>query len=247
MSVARRQGTSRASMRGFSLVELLVGIAVGMFVVAAAALMTSGQLSDNRRLLLETQLQQDLRAAADIVARDLRRAGYWPAAYSGVPSPAGGPVAPNPYSSVTADPGNSSVIYSYRRALGAQSFGFRLTEGGVLQSCADSTANGCATPTSPRWQALTDRSTVIVNSFAISPTRAGDRARTANADTLLIPCNALCSDNTTSCWPRVGVREFVITITGQSASDDQVVRSLGLSVRVRNDPVQATSDVCPVS
>ncbi len=33
------------------------------------------QLSENRRVLLETQVQQDLRAAADIIARDLRRAG----------------------------------------------------------------------------------------------------------------------------------------------------------------------------
>jgi len=35
------------------------------------------QLGDNRRLLLEAQMQQDMRTAADLISRDLRRAGYW--------------------------------------------------------------------------------------------------------------------------------------------------------------------------
>ena len=88
--------SARGRMRGLSLVELMVGVAVGLFVVAAAALMASGQLSDNRRLLLETQLQQDLRATVDIVTRELRRTGYWASPQSGVPSPTEGTVVGNP-------------------------------------------------------------------------------------------------------------------------------------------------------
>lgn len=64
-----------ARQRGLSLVELLVGISVGLFVLAGATLLLSTQLGDNRRLLLETQLQQDLRATMDIITRELRRAG----------------------------------------------------------------------------------------------------------------------------------------------------------------------------
>ncbi len=44
------------SQRGLSLVELMVGITDGLFVVAAAATLVANQLSDNRRLLLETQV-----------------------------------------------------------------------------------------------------------------------------------------------------------------------------------------------
>ena len=51
----------------------MVGVAVGLFVVAAASMLVATQLSDNRRLTLETQVQQDLRAAADIITRELRR------------------------------------------------------------------------------------------------------------------------------------------------------------------------------
>ena len=69
---------SRRGQRGLSLVELLVGLALGLLVVAGgAALLARQHLREHRALLLEARLMQDLRTAADLVARDLRRAGYW--------------------------------------------------------------------------------------------------------------------------------------------------------------------------
>ena len=62
----------------------MVGVAIGLFVVAAASMLVVTQLSDNRRLTLETQVQQDLRASADIITRELRRAGHWGKARDGV-------------------------------------------------------------------------------------------------------------------------------------------------------------------
>ena len=61
----------------------MVGVAIGLFVVAAASMLVVTQLSDNRRLTLETQVQQDLRATADIITRELRRAGHWGKARTG--------------------------------------------------------------------------------------------------------------------------------------------------------------------
>ncbi len=66
----------------------MVGIAVGLFIVAGATMVVTTQLGDNRRLLLETQLQQDLRATADIITRELRRAGAEGSATSHVWAPA---------------------------------------------------------------------------------------------------------------------------------------------------------------
>ena len=63
---ANRAATSQ---RGMSLVELMVGITVGLFIVAAATTLMANQLSDNRKLLVETQIQQDLRASMDIITR----------------------------------------------------------------------------------------------------------------------------------------------------------------------------------
>ena len=51
---AQRARHSRAQ-RGMTLVELMVGITVGLFVVAAAATLMSAQLVDNRKLLSVNQ------------------------------------------------------------------------------------------------------------------------------------------------------------------------------------------------
>ena len=67
--------TTRRLQRGLSLVELMVGSALGLLVVAAALLAFTHHLRESRSLLLETRLMQDLRTATELVAHNLRRAG----------------------------------------------------------------------------------------------------------------------------------------------------------------------------
>jgi type IV pilus assembly protein PilW len=67
----------RTLQQGLSIVELMVGIAMGLFITAGAIKLFVDNLGSNRQLLLETRLNQELRTAADIVARALRRASYW--------------------------------------------------------------------------------------------------------------------------------------------------------------------------
>lgn len=66
---------ARTCQRGISLVELMVGIAIGLVIVAAALFALTHHLRENRAMLLETRLMQDLRTTTDLIARDLRRAG----------------------------------------------------------------------------------------------------------------------------------------------------------------------------
>ena len=68
---------------GLSLVELLVGATIGLFLVGGAAKLFIDSIGDTRRMIIETRVNQDLRAAADLMARDLRRAGYWQGALAG--------------------------------------------------------------------------------------------------------------------------------------------------------------------
>ena len=65
----------RRFQRGLTLVELMVGSALGLIVVAAALLALTHHLRESRSLLLETRLMQDLRTATELVAHNLRRAG----------------------------------------------------------------------------------------------------------------------------------------------------------------------------
>lgn len=66
----------RAAMRGLGIVEMLVGLALGLFVIVGALIMFSNFTNDSRLLVQDTRVQQDLRATADLITRDLRRAGY---------------------------------------------------------------------------------------------------------------------------------------------------------------------------
>lgn len=222
---------TRPSQAGLSLVELLVGIAVGMFVVASAAMLVSTQLNDNRKLLLETQVQQDLRAAADIITRELRRSGYWPAAASFVWD-AGATPATNPYSAVTVTPGPPAEVgYRYARQPSETGpFGFK-QDGNVLKTLLG--AGG--------WQELTDGNTLRITALRITP-RDGPAMR--------LPCPKVCPDGTENCWPTLTVRELDVDIEGEAASDPSVRRSLNTAVRLRNDLVQfniagAPTQACP--
>ena len=228
---------------GLSIVELLVGVAIGLFVVAAAAMLTSTQLVENRRLLLETQVQQDLRATADIVARDMRRAGSWWNAYQGVWYPGSTGVVVSPMLGMTPSAIGSQTDYKYIRSGGNQGpYGFKL-QSGRIKSYFASTA-GTA---SGGWQDLTDASTMLVTSFSITP-RLINEPTPAGLLPQKMPCPKLCPGGTTACWPTVLVREYQVDITATAVSDPSVRRSVRSMVSVRNDELQSNvpgGDACP--
>lgn len=225
----------RKSQHGLSLVELLVGVTVGLFIVSGAAMLTATQLTDNRRLLLETQLQQDLRAAADMITRDFRRSGFytgseqfvWTSTRSAFPK---GSI--ESWSAVTASTGDSAEIdYRYERAVMETSFGF------LRDSSASSMRSKLA---GGREEDLTDPKTMNITAFNV--------ARVPLPATQ-IECPKLCADGTKSCWPVLKVRAYVLTLQGQSRADPSIRRTLRTEVRLRNDYLQINpvlaGDLCP--
>ncbi|MCA0239714.1 MAG: prepilin-type N-terminal cleavage/methylation domain-containing protein [Proteobacteria bacterium] len=218
-----RRGPYR--QKGLSLVELMVGITVGLFVAAAAAMLVANQLSSNRRLLLETQIQQDLRSTADIVTRELRRAGYslamdawvWP----------DGTEAPNANQGILT-PSTSEVRFVYNRApgeTGPYGFKFDAATNTIKSQLADA-----------GWQELTDRRSLKITAFTITDL--------GTAPTQL-PCPKLCADGTKACWPVYRVRDYRVDIAGEAVSDSNVQRSLSTNVRIRNDYVEYKDPLNP--
>lgn len=239
LSINRRRTVRRGPQRGLSLVELMVGIAIGLVVVAGAALVASSQISDTRRLLLETQLQQDLRAAADIITRELRRAGsnaYDNLARDAVWSPTTLLAAANPYTAVSpstlaATPG-SDVGYAYYRTAGAVGgFGFRLSADGVIEFNLD------GSPTSG-WQALTDARVLRVTTFTVTQN---------NGPAVQLACAKECAGGGTACYPTWQTRELVVDIVGEAVADPTVQRSIRAAAKLRNDVLVpgASGPLCP--
>lgn len=226
----------RHTSAGLSIVELLVGIAVGMFVLAGATIVTTNQMIENRRLLLETQIQQDLRAAMDIVSRDVRRSGYWGNSYSSV-APIKGVVL-NPYSPAGAFSTTSDVIsYTLNRDVvnpDDNVVSFNEQNGFVFNSDAGTIDVQLG---AGNYQALTDPSVVRITQFSATVnTTALDLPVCASPPcAMTAPTSAL----TAACGgvSRTLVRDVTITIVGEAVHDPSVKRSLANTVRVRNDQV----------
>ena len=209
--------------RGLSLVELMVGIAVGLFVVAGAVMVVATQLGDNRRLLLDTQLQQDLRATLDIVTRELRRSGSVAeaSALASLWQEGSATVVENNLAGIELNEAGNEIVFRYRRAGNEGPYGFK-RDGGVIKSLLGA-----------GWQDLTDGNVMAVTAFTVTPD-----AEDPPVPPVQIPCPRLCADGTSDCWPKLVVRSYTVDISAQSRSDPAVQRTMRSVVRVRNDLVQ---------
>lgn len=215
-----------------SLVELMVGIAVGLFIVAAATTLMANQLSDNRKLLVETQIQQDLRATMDIITRQLRRAGVLDIlqAQAGLGTASGLSGVKSTFTTVTPAAGASSEVgFSFYRDAGATVYGFKLE------------ADGIKSFSGVQWQELTDVNVMKVTAFTVTPVRV---------ESAKLACPKLCADGTAGCWPQLLVRDYTVAITAEAKNDATVRRSMTSRVRLRNDWVRFNdaanpNAVCP--
>jgi type IV pilus assembly protein PilW len=219
-----------------SLVELLIGITLGLFIVGAGLTMLVVHLRESRALIAQGRLMQDLRTATDLIARDLRRAGYWSDAPAGVwprdPATRPGSVASNPYTAMAVT-GTTTPVVSFRFSRDAvennrvddnEQFGYRLRDGALEMQV------GAA-----RWQAMTDITSMKVTRLDIAPTE-----QVLDLDG---SCQAPCPEHSTTCPPRQHVRSVTVTVSAQDVANATTERTVRTRVRVRNDEITGR---CPV-
>jgi type IV pilus assembly protein PilW len=229
--------------RGIGLVEMLVSITLGLFLIGVTAGMLVSQLAEHRRMLLDTRMTQELRAVVDLVARDVKRAGYWGSAaeatWTGAPSNS----ASNPYQGLFPAPGasDSRIGYAYSRdtsedqvVAGSERFGLRLN---TANRSADWRTSGAALAPSDAdtWQALNDPVVVRV-------TRVSVRSR-EDAVSLADRCaSTSCAASAPDCPPHLALRQVDIEVEGVAATDPGLRRSLKAHVSLRNP---AVIGICP--
>ena len=237
--LSRKPYFIRSKMLGFSLIELMVGIAVGMVVVAGASMMMTNQISEHRRLTLETQVQQDLRATADLMLRDLRRAGSRAAPQNGIWAPSAA-AASNAYADINlvANQDGSVLEYSYSRhrdrsrpdadpfldseddalTSSTERFGFKIEDGGILKFRIGD-----------RWQPLTDKGVLVITAFNV--------ILAEQQVSLSDLCSKPCPVGSATCPPSQRVRRYDISLTGHAVHDIKVERTIKVTSRIRNDQI----------
>jgi type IV pilus assembly protein PilW len=252
--------SAQRDQRGLTVVELMVGFAVGLFIVGGATKLFVDYLTNNRKLLIETRLNQDLRAAADLVVRDLRRSGYWrnASAQLWVPNSTntGGTYTPNPYRTVsvtgtgtcpssdlgvTLTASGSQITYGYATDANdaldsAEQHGFKVESGALKMQ------NGLS-----NWQAITD-----VNSLTVSlnicqydqevALSGSCPCLTATTGTICTSSDFALGGTRYSTRPRATISTYTVTLTGTYPNDTTIKRTISETVRMRNDDTQGT---CP--
>ncbi|MFC7461180.1 PilW family protein [Hydrogenophaga defluvii] len=208
---------------GLTLVELLVGMALGLVVAGGALALFLTELQTSRRLLLEARLGHDLRAAADLLARDLRRAGHWEASTTSDANT-------NPHGAIELD--DASLDGLFRRVR----YSFDLPGSDPLSAAFAQTDHKLTLALGGSGQQeLTDPAVVRITQLAITPT-----------DThvsLAALCPQACgSPDTPNTCPTLAIRRYDIVLRAQATTDPSLQREVRTTVHVRNDQWSGT---CP--
>lgn len=250
--------------RGFSLVEMMVGITVGLIIASGAMTFYVNTVKSNADTLGLAVLNQNLRAIMDVMVRDIRRAGY----VTSDPANQFSSITNNPFAEMyllysgtaTSLPDGAEaacILYSYNRnwAAGAaiavdtnEQFGFGLSAGNIKmkKSGASTTATDadCSNISNGTyWETLNDPNIQIsALSFVriespLNITSMLDGTGDGDGDgkcDIGEACN-VCTRDGAPDPACLYVRDITISITGNLVADPSVSQTITEQVRVRND------------
>lgn len=223
------------SQRGFSLVELMVGITVGLIVLAGVASFFASYLSSNRQMIQMARLDQEMRSAMDILVRDLKRAGYKRDVHLDILNltqdaasrEATMPILEQGELQIDAstiefwyDENSDNVLDT---SSSSEKHGYRVS-GNALQRWSGAAGGG--------WQELTDSSITQVTGLTITRTyRCIDiDGATGPATCGGTPISPAGSDD-----GAYFVTEIALTLSGRLTRDNAITRTLNERVRIRSD------------
>ncbi|QLI80186.1 prepilin-type N-terminal cleavage/methylation domain-containing protein [Chitinibacter fontanus] len=155
---------------GFTLIEVLIALALGLLIIGGAFSYFLSTLKTSKDLLGQSKLQQEVRSTANLIQRDVRRAGYAPV---GNPNEA---VVRTIWLGKTdgslAD--SNCFIYRYVDERGnLRNSGFLLHTDGKIYMKTTGNGNTCSA-SSTDWSAVTSASNVQYTEFKVGY-QAGNR------------------------------------------------------------------------
>ena len=109
MLIQRQPAVARRATGGFTLVEMMVALTLGLLVVSAVLAFIFSLIRANSETVLSTRLNQELRATMSVVTGEVRRARGLrdPISYVGHGANA------NDFKAITISGGNDCIVYGY--------------------------------------------------------------------------------------------------------------------------------------
>jgi prepilin peptidase dependent protein B len=216
--------TLKMKQQGFTLTELLVTLVINAVLFAALMSIFLANLTHYRKAINQDRLYQQLQSAMNLMANDIRRAGYWSNAQNDI----GLHQNNNPFMSASTDlsinGSGDCILFTYDRngtgtlpsissTIDDDRYGYRVTNQ-ILQVRPPGAQFACSASSS-NWDNLTDSNVLRITNLNFSP----------NHITI-----------TTGPGSRgITIRNVTISITGQLASDASISKTLTQQVRIQND------------
>lgn len=209
--------------KGFTLIELMIGLLVGLIVLSAVIYTFLSTLRSSKDILNSARLNRDASILTDLIVGELRRTGYYPVSLSLSGSDSGFGTGEQDLF-VSSD--NGCVLYAYyddgiasvaRRGFHWDSTSYELDFGTV----ASITSSACATLS----VALNDSTSVKVKDFDVSIDSCSDAVGNAVSTALCQGSNAVTTYS----------RSLAIDIIFENANDGEWKSNIEETVKLPND------------
>ena len=173
MSVIRTMKPVAKNSRGFTLIELMIGMIVGLIVLSAVGYAFISSIRSAKDVLNSVKLNTEVSLVTDIITGELRRTGYWPISGSGDSD-----YGKSGEDDLVLHPGSGSascVQYSYfndsQSPIGKtyRAFGWVSGASGsyLVASSSDSSVPDCSGIDSS-WTEFTDPDVLTIDNFYLS-------------------------------------------------------------------------------
>lgn len=227
----------RFTQKGLSLVELMVGITVGLVVMTGVTTFFVDYLQNNRQLIQMARLDQEMRTAMDIVVRDIKRMGYKRDVHLDILNltqdtssrAAILPILDNAQANISGSANNAEINFWYDEnsdntldtGATAEQHGYRINSNALQRSVG---ASG--------WQSVTDPDVTQITGFNLARTY-----RCIDIDGASGPASCGGTPVTPSASEDGAyfVTEIAVTLSGRLTSNNTITRTLNERIRVRAD------------
>jgi type II secretory pathway component PulJ len=209
-------------VQGFTFVELMVAVVINTILLAALLGVLAANLNRYNQSIAQDTLNQQLQVAMNMMASDIRRAGYWANAKNDI----GTNQNNNPFMATATDVtvSGSCILFTYDHAgtgtlpsIAAGSdddrYGYLLSSNTILTRPPGATYS--CSPAAGNWEDMTNPKVVKIT------------ALTFTLSTTTVPAGASA--------PYMALRTVTITITGQLINYPTITKTLTEQVRIRND------------
>ena len=224
--------------KGFTLIELMIAMVLGLFVIAVVIITYSMTVSGSSATIKSARLNHDLGLAMTLIVNDIKRSGYWGGATSNADA------STNPFMDATQRPAfynpvgglATCVVYSYD-ADGDETvdtdeyYGFRLNSGTIQMRLTGTTNANC---TDGNWTSgeIVDGDEINVTNLTFTPTYS-----CLNVTTPASTIQATTTECSTVSDSVIELRQVSVSLTAQLVDDTAVSKTVTEIVMFRNNRI----------